>query len=210
MAVDDVQLFNRLVQLLGSFQADVVVAGAVSAVATDAVLFVELVRQGVQEGFFRHGLVERGIEYGHVLVSQRREYAASFTDTDQVSRVVQRCVRNGGFDAGDHVFADDNGRGEALATVNNTVTDGDQVLGQFRIERQDLVDDEVQRFLVSGTRAQIGTAFLAIQFPLDAGVVEVEALGQAGQQVITGGCVNDGKLQGRAATVKNKNQLTHE
>ena len=154
--------------------------------------------------------MERCIEYGHVLVSQRREYATSFTDTDQVSRVVQRCVRNSSFDAGDHVFADDHGRGEALATVNNTVTDGDQVLGQFRIERQDLVDDEVQRFLVSGTRAQIGTAFLAIQFPLDAGVVEVEAFGQAGQQVITGGCVNDSKLQGRAATVKNKNQLTHE
>ena len=35
-------------------------------------------------------------------------------------------------------------------------------------------------------------------------------LGQAGQQIITGGCVNDSKLQGRAATVKNKNQLTHE
>ena len=32
----------------------------------------------------------------------------------------------------------------------------------------------------------------------------------AGQQIITGGCVNDSKLQGRAATVKNKNQLTHE
>ena len=37
VAVDDVQLFHRLVQLLGGFQADVVVAGAVGAVATDAV-----------------------------------------------------------------------------------------------------------------------------------------------------------------------------
>jgi hypothetical protein len=37
VAVDDVELFHRLVQLLGGFQADVVVAGAVGAVATDAV-----------------------------------------------------------------------------------------------------------------------------------------------------------------------------
>ena len=97
-----------------------------------------------------------------------------------------------------------------LAAVYHAVADGNQVLGQFRVERQDLVDDVVQCFLVSGTGPQIGTALLAVELPLDAGVVEVEALGQAGQQIITGGCVNDSKLQGRAATVKNKNQLTHE
>ena len=50
VAVDDAELFHRLVQLLGRFQADVVVAGAVAPpAATDAVLFVELVRQGVRK-----------------------------------------------------------------------------------------------------------------------------------------------------------------
>lgn len=43
------------------------VAGAVRAVTTDAVLFVQVVRQGVEVRLFRHSLVERGVKYSNVL-----------------------------------------------------------------------------------------------------------------------------------------------
>ncbi len=67
------------------------VAGAVRAVTTDAVLFVQVVRQGVEVRLFRHSLVERGVKYSNVFVFQLWERFQSFFDTDQVSRVVQRC-----------------------------------------------------------------------------------------------------------------------
>ena len=73
MAGDDVQLFNRLVQDFSRFLSHVEVAGAVRAVATYAVLFVQAVRQSIQIGFFRHSLMERGVEHGNVLLFQMRE-----------------------------------------------------------------------------------------------------------------------------------------
>ena len=81
-------------------------AGAVRAVTTYAVLFVQAVWQGIEVRLFRHGLMERGVEYGHVFVFQIREGFQRFSDTDQVRRVVQRCKRGGVFDALDNRFVD--------------------------------------------------------------------------------------------------------
>ncbi len=62
--------------------------GAVEAVAAHAVLFVPLVGQRIDIGMFRHGLVEGGVEDGHMRhVGQDR---LGRLDAGDIRRVVQR------------------------------------------------------------------------------------------------------------------------
>ncbi len=150
VASDDVHFFYRLVQHFRGFLRHVEVAGAVRAIAANAVLFVQFVRQGVEVRLFRHGLVERGIKHGHVFVFQMREGFQRFSDTDQVSRVMQRCKRSGVFNALNNRVIDDHRLGVLLATMNDTVTDSGQLSGQFWFLCQNSVNDKVQRFAVSG------------------------------------------------------------
>ncbi|MNT71478.1 hypothetical protein D3C72_2099680 [compost metagenome] len=107
MAGDDVNFFNRLVQRLRGFLSHVEVAGAVCAVATNAMVTVQAVRQGIQVGLFRHGLMERGIKHGNVFISQIREGFQRFSNTDQVSRVMQWCKRYRIFDTLQDFVVDD-------------------------------------------------------------------------------------------------------
>ena len=125
-------------------------ASAVRAVTTYAVLFVQAVWQGIEVRLFRHGLMERGVEYGHVFVFQIREGFQRFSDTDQVSRVVQRCERGRVFDALDHRVVDHHGAGVFFAAVDDTVTNRSQLSRQFWFLCQNSVNDKVQRFTVSG------------------------------------------------------------
>ena len=150
MAGDDVQLFNRFVQNFRSFLSHIEVAGTVRAVATYAVFFVQAVRQGIEVRFFRHGLVERGVEHGNVLIFQMREGFQRFSDTDQVRRVVQRSERCGIFNALNDGVIDNNGAGVFLTAVNDTMADCGQLSRQFWFLCQNSVNDKVQRFTVSG------------------------------------------------------------
>ena len=153
VAGDDVQLFHRLVQDLSGFLSHIEVAGAVRAVTTNAMLFVQAVRQGVEIGFFRHGLVERRIEYGHVFVFQMREGFQRFSDADQVCRVVQRCERRCVFNTLNHRLVDHHGAGVFFTAVYDTVADCGQLSRQFWFLCQNSVNDKVQCFTVRGTGA---------------------------------------------------------
>ena len=125
-------------------------AGAVRAVATYAVFFVQAVWQGIEVRLFRHGLMERGVEYGHVFVFQIREGFQRFSDTDQVSRVVQRCERRGVFNTLNYGLVDHHGAGVFFTAVYDTVADCGQLSRQFWFLCQNSVNDKVQRFTVSG------------------------------------------------------------
>ncbi len=151
VAGDDVYFFYRLVQHFCCFLRHVEVAGAMRAVAANAVLFVQFVRQGVEVGLFRHGLMERGIKYGYVLLFQLREGFQRFSDTDQVSRVMQRCKRGRVFDALDNGVINNYGTGVFFATVHDAVTNCGQLCRQFWFLCQNSVNDKVQCFTVSGT-----------------------------------------------------------
>ncbi|VAQ32310.1 Uncharacterised protein [Klebsiella pneumoniae] len=153
VAGDDVQLFHRLVEDLSGFLSHVEVAGAVRAVTTNAVLFVQAVRQGVEIGFFRHGLMERRIEYSHVFVFQVREGFQRFSDADQVCRVVQRCERRGVFNTLNYGLVDHHRAGVFFTAVYDTVADCGQLSRQFWFLCQNSVNDKVQRFTVRGARA---------------------------------------------------------
>ncbi len=67
----------------------IAMACSVEAVAADSVFLVELVRQGIHVGVFRHGLVECGVEYCYLRYAGQR--LLDGLNTFQVSRVVQRC-----------------------------------------------------------------------------------------------------------------------
>ncbi len=122
VAGDNVQFFYRLVQHFCRFLSYIEVAGAVCAIATNAVFFIQAVRQGIQVRFFRHGLMEGGVEYCNVFIFQLRERFQRFGDTNQVSRVMQRCERGGIFDALNDGLINDYGAGILLAAVYDTVT----------------------------------------------------------------------------------------
>lgn len=150
VAGDDVQFFYRFVQHFCRFLGYIEVAGAVRAVTTDAVLFVQVVRQGVEVRLFRHSLVERGVKYSNVFVFQLWERFQSFFDTDQVSRVVQRCKRSCIFDTLNNRLIDHYGAGILFAAVYDTVTDSSQLRRQFWFLCQNSINDKVERFAVSG------------------------------------------------------------
>ena len=65
MAGDELQLLRRLAQHGGGPLGDILVAGAVEAVAADLVLLIELIGQGVDIALGGHGLVESGVEHTH-------------------------------------------------------------------------------------------------------------------------------------------------
>ena len=150
VAGDDVQFFYRFVQHFCRFLGYIEVAGAVRAVTTDAVLFVQVVRQGVEIRLFRHSLVECGVKYSNVFVFQLWERFQSFFDTDQVSRVVQRCKRSCIFDTLNNRLINHYGAGILFAAVYDTVTDSSQLRRQFWFLCQNSINDKVERFAVSG------------------------------------------------------------
>ncbi|SAE19042.1 Uncharacterised protein [Enterobacter cloacae] len=94
--------------------------------------------------------MERGVKHGHVFIFQIREGFQCFSDTDQVSRVMQRCERRRVFDALNHRVVDYHGAGVFFAAVDDTVTNRSQLSRQFWFLCQNSVNDKVQRFTVSG------------------------------------------------------------
>ena len=50
-------------------------------------------------------------------------------------------------------------------------------------------------------------AFLIGQFPLDARIIQVQAFGQPRELLVTGSGINDGKFEGRTATVQYEDQF---
>jgi hypothetical protein len=124
---DDFQFAERALQHFGRFQRNVAVRGAVEAVATDPVLLVEVVGQAVQVGVGRQGLVEGGVEDGHV--GHVRQLPHGLADAFHVDRVVQRRKDRQGFDVGNHRGGDDHGAGKLAAPMDDPVADRGDVFG---------------------------------------------------------------------------------
>ena len=100
------------------------VTGAVEPEASHPVPGVPLLGYRIAEGPGRHGLVERGVERGHL-----REFGpqgADRFDAGQVRRVLQRRQRNERADRGDHVVVHQDRGAEPLAPVHHPVADPDE------------------------------------------------------------------------------------
>ncbi len=121
VAGDDVRVLGEALEQLHGARGHVAVAGAVEAVAADLVLLVQLVGQAVQVGGRGHGLVERGVEDGHLL--HVREHRLRLADADEVGRVVQGGQLHVLLDRLQHVVVDDDRGGVLLAAVHHPVPD---------------------------------------------------------------------------------------
>ncbi len=166
---------TRLVEDLSGFLSHVEVAGAVRAVTTNAVLFVQAVRQGVEIGFFRHGLMERRIEYSHVFVFQVREGFQRFSDADQVCRVVQRCERRGVFNTLNYGLVDHHGAGVFFTAVYDTVADCGQLSRQFWFCARIVLTIKFSASLCAAPAPNSASCLLPSIFHFDTGFRQVEA-----------------------------------
>ena len=119
VAGDQLELLDGLAKHSGSALGDVLVAGAVEAVAADLVLLIVLVGQSVGVGHGGHGLMERGVEHGdHGSVGHE---SLAGLDADDVGGVVQGSQRIALLDGSHDLVGDKHGGGELLAAVNHTV-----------------------------------------------------------------------------------------
>ena len=120
MAGDELQLLGGLAQHGGGPLGDVLVAGAVEAVAADLVLLIELIGQGVGVGHGGHGLMEGGVEHGDHGGAGHEGLTGA--DADDVGGVVQGGQGVALLDGGHDLVGDEDGLGELLAAVDHTVT----------------------------------------------------------------------------------------
>ena len=106
---------------------DILVGGAMEAVAADGVILVILGGNGVAVSLGGHGHVESGIEHGDLRgVGHDRLTGA---DAHQVGRVVQGAEGNALFDGGDDLVVDDAGVKELHAAVQDAMADGIDLVG---------------------------------------------------------------------------------
>ena len=95
-------------------------AGSVEAIATDAVLLVELVGDGVHKSLGRHGLVESGIEHTHL--RQTRHQLLHSVYTFQIGGVVQGSEVGALFESLQHLVGEEHALVELLTAVHHTMT----------------------------------------------------------------------------------------
>ena len=96
-------------------------AGAVEAVAADAVLICQVVGDCVAPCFFRHGGVERGVEDSNL--RQGGPLVHCCAHALNVCGVVQRCQRGEVVDLLDNFLSQQGGVGELLCTLHHAVAD---------------------------------------------------------------------------------------
>ena len=194
---DEAAVFRVLAQNLGGFGGHEAVAGAVETVTADGVVFVELVWDAVEEGLARHGLVEGGVEYGHL--RERREELGRAFHAGRVCGFVQRGEQR---DAADVV--DDFLRNllalDVLAAMHHAVTDGfdrvDELL--FGEELLDFGDG----FGVRGAvEVEVDVAFGALGLHV---AVHADIFDEAAGDGLLGLGIDDGELDRRTAAVENE------
>ena len=81
------QIFFVFAEEAGGFIGHKAIARAMCTVAAQAVFAVELARNGIGVGMLGHGLVESGVEHGHV--GQAAKHFHGGADAQKVGRIVQ-------------------------------------------------------------------------------------------------------------------------
>ncbi|EFC87067.1 hypothetical protein NEIMUCOT_06525 [Neisseria mucosa ATCC 25996] len=186
------QVFFVFTEETGGFIRNVAVAGTVRAVATQAVFFIQFMRDRVCVGMFRHGLVEGGVEYDNV--GQTFENALCGTQTQEVRRVVQRSERNTFFDAGDDFVVNEDGFAVQLAAADDAVADGaDAAVEAVGFE---FFHQGFNCAGVVGLGRQVDFVFFAVYFERDVSVWQVEFFGKAAEQDFAAFVIQYGAFEG--------------
>ena len=208
MAAYQLELLDGLAHELGAAGGDVAVAGAVEAVAADAVVLVVLIWHGIGEGLGRHALVEGGVEHGdlgHVLAHD----GGAGVDAGDVGGVVQRGEGGAVLEGLHDLVGDAHGAGELLAAVDDAVADSVDLahaLHDAVLCAGQLVDDRGNGLGVGRQGDVLVEHGLAAD---ERGVLQVtvdaDALAQALGQDGLGLHVDELVLQGRASGVDDQN-----
>ena len=94
---------------------------SVETVSSYFIFLVEVKRKSVEICFSRHCLMESGIKYAYLRYAWHK--LCTYTDTNEVSRVVERCKVIALFYCFDHLVCDHCGRSKFLASVYDTMSD---------------------------------------------------------------------------------------
>ena len=205
MEAGDAQLLNGAAQQGGGPLGDVLVGGAVEAVAADLVLGVPAVRHGVDVSLGGHGLVEGGVEHSHH-GGVGHDFLAGL-DAGDVGGVVEGGQRDALPDALHHVLVDDHGMGELLTAVDHTVAhrvDLGHVLDDAVVVVGQDLHDQLDGGLVVG-HVTVGVVDVLTGGGVLDVAVQADALAQALGQNFLGIGVQQLILQGRAACVDDQN-----
>jgi hypothetical protein len=200
---DEVAVEGVLAQQQGGPLGDVEERRAVETVATDAVLLVPLVRQGVHVGAGRHGLVPGRVHDGDVR-DVGQDVQGRF-DAQDVRGIVEGRQTEQALEGLDRLRTDLDRLGELLAAVDDAVADGRDLLEV--VEDADLgieerVDDELDGLLVVGALVVELDGLAAQAGLVDVALADADPLDDAGGQRFLLFVVVEAVLGGRTAAVE--------
>jgi hypothetical protein len=194
---DKAGFFGLGAENLASFGSYKAVACAVGAVTTDAVLFVELVRDTVEVSLLWHGLVECSVEHGD-LRKTREELGGAF-HAGCVCGFVERGKERDAADVVDD-FLRDLFALDVLTAMHDAVADSFdcrcELLGVE--ELLDLIDGFGMRGAIE---VEVDVAFGALSFSV---TVDADVFNESACNGLLGLCVDDGELHRGRAAIKNE------
>ena len=205
MAGDQLQALNGLLQVLGCLVGNILVAGAVEAVAAHTVLLVVLVGDGVHISLRRHGAVEGGVEHSHH--GNVAEHLAGGLDTQNTGGVVQRSQRAQLTQRVDDLIGDQAAALELLAAMHDAVADGvdlAHVIDALACTGGHLLHDLGKSLGVGGEDCR-GGSLGAVGLVSDHAALHANALAQAFAQHLFAVHIDQLILQGRRTAVNNQN-----
>ncbi|CDC28528.1 cAMP-binding protein [Faecalibacterium sp. CAG:82] len=206
VAGDELQTLNGLLQILGSLISNVFVAGAVEAIAADAVLLIVLVGDGVHIGFRGHGAVESGVEDSDHGDVRAKDLAGSLNAQDACG-VVQGGQGAQLTDGLDDLVGDQAALLELLTAVDNTVADGvdlAHIVDALALAGGHLLHDLSKSLGVGGEDGRGGSLF-AVGLVGDHAALHANALAQALAEHFLAVHIDELILQGRRTAVNNQN-----
>ena len=205
MAGDQLQALNGLFQIFGSLVGDVLVAGAVEAVAAHAVLLIVLVGDSVHVSLRRHGAVESGIEHSHH--GHIAEHLACGLDAQDAGGVVQGSQRAQLTDGLNDLIGDQAALLELLAAMHHAVADGvdlAHIIDALALAGGHLLHDLSKCLGVGGEDGR-GGGLVAVGLVSDHAAFHANALAQALAQHLLAVHIDQLILQGRRTAVNNQN-----
>ena len=205
VAGDQLQALNGLLQVLGCLVGNVLVAGAVEAVAAHAVLLIVLIGDGVHVSLRGHGAVESGVEHGHH--GDVAEHLAGGLDAQDACGVVQGSQRAQLTQSLDDLIGDQAAALELLAAMHHAVADGvdlAHVIDALALAGGHLLHDLSKCLGVGGEDGR-GGGLVAVGLVSDHAALHANALAQALAQHLLAVHIDQLILQGRRTAVNNQN-----
>ena len=208
VAGDQLELLDGLAEHIGRALGNILVRGAVEAVAADLVLLIVLIGKSIGVSHGRHGLVEGSVEHGDHGHAGHELLAG--LDADDVGGVVERGEGIALLDCLHDLVGDDDGLGKLFAAVDDAVADSVDLL-HGADDAVLLVDERVQHGLdglvVGGHGDGSGLdGFLAGKLGLiGEQTVDADTLAQTLRQQLARGGVEQLILQGRRTCVDDQN-----